>query len=52
MGPVIEYSIETKVGVLFTRAPAYAGQFQTKEEVCVRIRPEEIIIIPNDEHRA
>jgi hypothetical protein len=34
------------------RAPAYAGQFQTKEEVCVRIRPEEIIIIPNDEHRA
>jgi iron(III) transport system ATP-binding protein len=48
MGPVIEYSIETKVGILFTRAPAYAGQFQTKEEVCVRIRPEEIIIIPND----
>jgi len=47
MGPVIEYSIETKVGILFTRAPAYAGQFQTKEEVCVRIRPEEIIIIPN-----
>ena len=51
MGPVIEYSIETKVGILFTRAPAYAGQFKTKEEVCVRIRPEEIIIIPNDEHR-
>jgi iron(III) transport system ATP-binding protein len=47
MGPVIEYSIETKAGILFTRAPAYAGQFQTKEEVCVRIRPEEIIIIPN-----
>ena len=52
MGPVIEYSIETKVGILFTRAPAYAGQFQTKEEVCVRIRPEEIIIIPNDGNRA
>lgn len=48
MGPVIEYSIETKAGILFTRAPAYAGQFQTKEEVCVRIRPEEIIIIPTD----
>ncbi len=46
MGPVIEYSIQTKVGVLFTRAPAYAGQFQTDEEVCLRIRPEEIIIIP------
>ena len=47
MGPVIEYSIETKAGILFTRAPAYAGQFEKKEEVCVRIRPEEIIIIPN-----
>ena len=47
MGPVIEYSIKTKAGTLFTRAPAYAGQFRTKEEVCVRIRPEEIIIIPN-----
>ena len=52
MGPVIEYSIETKAGLLFTRAPAYAGQFQTEEEVCVRIRPEEIIIIPNDGDRA
>jgi iron(III) transport system ATP-binding protein len=51
MGPVIEYSIETKVGILFTRAPAYAGQFQTREEVCLRIRPEEIIIIPDDSQR-
>jgi iron(III) transport system ATP-binding protein len=49
MGPVIEYSIETKVGILFTRAPAYAGQYQTNDDVCVRIRPEEIIIIPKDE---
>ncbi len=48
MGPIIEYSIETKAGVLFTRAPAYAGQFQIKDEVCVRIRPEEIIVIPHD----
>jgi iron(III) transport system ATP-binding protein len=48
MGPVIEYSIETKVGVLFTRAPAYAGQFQANQEVCVRIRPEEVIIIPDE----
>ena len=48
MGPIIEYSIETKAGILFTRAPAYAGQFTAKEEVCVRIRPEEIIIIPQD----
>ena len=51
MGPVIEYSIETKVGILFTRAPAYAGKFQTKEEVCLRIRPEEIIIIPGNGQR-
>ena len=49
MGPVIEYSIETAVGVLFTRAPAYAGQFQTEQEVCVRIRPDEIIIIPDND---
>jgi len=49
MGPVIEYSIETQVGVLFTRAPAYAGQFRTEQEVCVRIRPEEIIIIPEND---
>ncbi|MBL0714526.1 MAG: ABC transporter ATP-binding protein [Desulfosarcina sp.] len=51
MGPVIEYSIETPAGILFTRAPAYAGQFQTSEDVCVRIRPEEIIIIPNNDRR-
>ncbi|MCP4688960.1 MAG: ABC transporter ATP-binding protein [Desulfobacterales bacterium] len=48
MGPVIEYSIETKAGALFTRAPAHAGQFQPEDEVCVRIRPNEIIIIPDD----
>jgi iron(III) transport system ATP-binding protein len=48
MGPVIEYSIETAVGVLFTRAPAYVGQFQPTEKVCVRIRPDEIIIIPDN----
>ena len=51
MGPIIEYSIQTKAGVLFTRAPAYAGQYQPKEEVFVRIRSEEIIIIPDDGHR-
>jgi len=49
MGPVIEYTIETSVGVLFTRAPAYAGQFRIEQEVCVRIRPEEIIIIPEND---
>ncbi len=49
MGPIIEYSIETEVGILFTRAPAYAGQFQAKENVHIRIRPEEIIMIPEEE---
>ncbi len=48
MGPVIEYSIETQAGVLFTRAPVYAGQFKANDEVCVRIRPEEIILIPEN----
>ncbi len=49
MGPVTEYSIKTNAGVLFTRAPAYAGQFQAQEEVSVHIRPEEIIIIPDND---
>jgi hypothetical protein len=31
---------------MFTRAPAYLGQFRIEEEVCLHIRPEEIIIIP------
>ena len=51
MGPIIEYSIKTNAGDLFTRAPAYKGQFQTKEEVGVRIHPEEIIIIPDGGQR-
>jgi iron(III) transport system ATP-binding protein len=51
MGPVIEYTIDTPCGTLFTRAPAYAGVFQTNELVHVRVRPDEIIIIPeNGEH--
>jgi iron(III) transport system ATP-binding protein len=48
MGPVIEYSIETRAGVLFTRAPAHAGQFKAGDDVCLRIRPDEIIVIPDD----
>jgi iron(III) transport system ATP-binding protein len=48
MGPVIEYSIETQAGVLFTRAPAYGRQFKVKEAVCVRIKPDDIIIIPDN----
>lgn len=48
MGPVIEYTIDTESGQLFTRAPAYAGLFETGEKVNVRVRPEEIIIIPEN----
>ena len=46
MGPVIEYTIKTMAGDLFTRVPAYADQFQENEEIRVHIRPEDIIIIP------
>ena len=48
MGPVIEYSVETGVGKLFTRGPAYETQYQKGEQVWVRIRPNEIIVIPGN----
>jgi iron(III) transport system ATP-binding protein len=48
MGPVVEYTIKTEVGELFTRAPASAGQFNELDEICVHIRPENIIFIPED----
>ena len=47
MGPVIEYSVDTKAGVLFTRAPANVGQFKAKDRVCLKMSPGEIIIIPD-----
>lgn len=46
MGPVIEYSIETDVGSLFTRAPATDKQFQLNESVYLTIKPEDLIVIP------
>ncbi len=49
MGPVIEYSIKTTVGELFTRVPAYAVQFTENDEIRVHIRPEDIIIIPEND---
>jgi urease beta subunit len=49
MGPVIEYSIETQAGVLFTRAPAYGKQFKVNEAVCVRVKPNDIVIIPEND---
>jgi iron(III) transport system ATP-binding protein len=48
MGPVIEYTIDTDCGPVFTRAPAYAGLFQPGDEVHVRVRPDEVIIIPEN----
>ena len=46
MGPVIEYSIDTDVGSLFTRAPATHNQFKPKEPVYLTIKPEDLIVIP------
>lgn len=48
MGPVIEYTIDTDAGPLFTRAPAYAGMFEPGERVGVRVRPDEVIVIPDN----
>jgi len=48
MGPVIEYSVKTAVGDLFTRGPAYETQHMVGEQVRVRIRPDEIIVIPGN----
>jgi iron(III) transport system ATP-binding protein len=47
MGPVIEYSVKTEAGTLFTRVPAHSSQFEIADMVAVNIRPEEIIIIPD-----
>ena len=47
MGSVFEYTIDTRIGSLFTRAPAYHEQYQPKDKVSVHIRPEELIIIPD-----
>jgi hypothetical protein len=46
MGPVMEYSINTKVGSLFTRAPAYQEHYQPDDKVYLHINPEELILIP------
>jgi hypothetical protein len=47
MGPVVEYSIRIDVGILFTRAPVYQGQYQPDDKVYLHIRPEEVIVIPS-----
>ena len=46
MGSVIEYTINTTVGSLFTRAPAYHEQYQPNDKVYLHINPEELIVIP------
>lgn len=50
MGPVIEYSIQTEAGIIFTREPAYKGVFNKDEAVCIHIRPDEIILIPENDN--
>ncbi len=50
MGPVIEYSVKTEVGELFTRGPAYETQHQKGSRVRIRIRPDEIIVIPGNDN--
>jgi hypothetical protein len=46
MGSVIEYTINTTVGSLFTRAPAYHEQYQPDDKVYLHIDPQELIVIP------
>ena len=47
MGPVMEYSIiNTKVGSLFTRDPAYQEQYQPDDKVYLYLQSEELIVIP------
>ena len=46
MGPVMEYSINTRVGSLFTRDPAYQEQYQPDDKVYLYIQSEELIVIP------
>jgi iron(III) transport system ATP-binding protein len=46
MGSVIEYTINTAVGSLFTRAPAYHEQYQPDDKVYLHIDPQELIVIP------
>ncbi len=48
MGPVIEYLISTPVGDLFTTAPAVERQFQPGEQVFLQLRPDELIILPEE----
>jgi len=47
MGPAIEYSIETRVGSLFIRAPAHHEQYQPKDRVYLHIHPDDLIVIPD-----
>ena len=47
MGQVVEYSIETAAGILFTKLPSNLKEFQLDEAVSIRIKKEEIIIIPS-----
>ncbi len=47
MGPVVEYNIETVVGVIFTTASASEEFFQRGQSVYLNLNPKELIIIPD-----
>jgi hypothetical protein len=50
MTPIVldpDARIDTRIGSLFTRAPAYNEQCRPKDMVSVHIRTEVLIIIPD-----
>ena len=49
MGPVIEYLISTPIGELFTTASANETQYKAGDEIYLHLRPEELIILPDEE---
>ena len=49
MGPVIEYLISTPIGELFTTASANETQYRAGDEIYLHLRPEELIILPDEE---
>ncbi|MGB5987257.1 MAG: ABC transporter ATP-binding protein [Desulfobacterales bacterium] len=45
MGPIIEYTIATEAGEIFTRTPAHLEQYRPGAKVYLHILPEELILI-------
>ena len=49
MGPVIEYLISTPLGELFTTTSAGEAQYKQGDEIYLHLRPEELIILPDQD---